>query len=138
MLVDPPQSGHAQPGAKLMQHPHIRHPVLAAEAREGSPSPLLRQQLDQQVQGMHRREQAQQMHAKELGRGVRVAPAAGAALRPGLIDEIVGHQRIQAFQQRHGAGGRQVGIHARHSAAGKLPRQRQCQTWQLRAHHLAG
>lgn len=29
MLVDPPQSGHAQPRPKLVPHPHIGHPALA-------------------------------------------------------------------------------------------------------------
>ena len=123
MLVDPSQSGHAQPCPKLVQHPHIGHPVLAAQAREGPPRPLLRQHFDQQVQGMHRREQTQQVNAKELGGGVRVAPSAGATVRPDLIDEIVGDQRIQELKQRHGAGGRKVGIHARQRASGTLPRQ---------------
>ena len=123
MLVDPPQSGHPQPRPKLVQHPHIGHPVLAAQAREGPPRPLRRQHFDQQVQGMHRREQTQQVNAKELGGSVRVVPTAGAAVRPDLIDEIVGDQRIQEFKQRHGAGGRKVGIHARQPAPGNLPRQ---------------
>lgn len=94
MLVDPAKPGHAQPRPKLVQHPHVRHPVLAAQACEGPPRPLLRQHFDQQVQGMHRREQTQQVNAKELGGGVRVVPSAGAAVRPALVDEIVGDQRI--------------------------------------------
>lgn len=98
MLVDPPQSGHAQPRPKLVQHPHIGHAVLAAQARESPPRPLLRQHFDQQVQGMHRREQTQQVNAKELGGGVCVVPTAGATVRPSLIDEIVGDQRIHEFK----------------------------------------
>ena len=94
MLVDPSQPGHAQPRPKLVQHPHIGHPALAAPARAGPPRPLLRQQFDQQVQGMHRREQTQQVNAKELGGGVRAVPSTGAAVRPYLIDEIVGDQRV--------------------------------------------
>ena len=123
MLVDPPQSGHAQPRPKLVQHPHIGHPVLAAQVREAPPRPLLRQHFDQQVQGMNRREQTQQVNTKELGGGVFAVPTAGATVRPDSIDEIVGDQRIQEIKQRHGAGGRKVGIHARQPAAGNLPRQ---------------
>ena len=52
---------------------------------------------------MHRREQTQPVNAKELGGGVFAVPTAGAAVRPDLIDEILGDQRIQKLQQRHGA-----------------------------------
>jgi len=49
MLIDPPQTGHAHLVAKRMQHPHVRHPVLAPQLGKLSPRPLLGQQFDQQV-----------------------------------------------------------------------------------------
>lgn len=94
MLVDPAKPGHAQPRPKLVQHPHVRHPALTAEAGECSPRPLLRQHFDQQIQGVNRREQTQQVNAKELGGGMRAVPAPGGTVRPALVDEIVGDQRI--------------------------------------------
>ena len=73
---------------------------------------------------MHGREQAQQMGAKELGGGVLAMPATSAALGPGFVDEVVGHERIQEFEQRDRARGRKVGIHGRQTTLGSLTRQR--------------
>jgi hypothetical protein len=111
MLVDPPQSRHAHAAAQVMHHPHVGHPALAAQTSELAPGALLRQHFDQQVHGMHRGEQAQQMHAQELGRRVFAAPSASAAVRPARVDEIVGDKRIQEFEERGRAGGRKIGIH---------------------------
>ena len=74
---------------------------------------------------MHRREQTQQVNAKELGRGVFAMPPAGVAARPAFVDEIVGHKRIQELEQRHRAGRRKVGIHRSQITPGNLSRQRQ-------------
>ena len=52
-------------------------------------------------------------------------PPAGGAVRPAFVDEIVGHERIQEFEQRHRAGGRKVGIHGSQTTPGNLTRQRQ-------------
>jgi hypothetical protein len=59
MLVDPPQTGHSRASAKLVQDAHARHLSLTPQTGELSPGALLRQQLDQQVHRMHRRQQAQ-------------------------------------------------------------------------------
>ena len=120
MPVDPAKPGHPQSRPKLVQHPHVRHPALTAPTREGSPPSLLRQHFDQQVQGVNRREQAQQVNAKELGGGMRAVPAPGGTVRPALFDEIVGDQRIEKFKQSHRAGGRKIGIHASLSACPPL------------------
>lgn len=73
---------------------------------------------------MHWREQAQQMGAKELGGGVLAMPSASATLGPGFVDEVVGHERIQEFEQRCRTSGREVGIHGRQTTPRSLTRQR--------------
>ena len=113
MLVDPPQAGHSHAPAKLMQHPHIRPRVLARHAGKLSPIPLLGQHFDQQVHRMHWRKQTQQMHAVELGGRVGAMPAASATTRPALVDEVVGDERIEQFEQGGGTGGWQVKVHGR-------------------------
>jgi hypothetical protein len=125
MLVDLAQPAHAHTDAKLVQHSHVGHLVLPAQASELSPRALFRQHLDQQIQGPHRRKQTQQVHAKELGGGVRPPPSAGGAVRPTGVDEIVGDEGIQKFEQRGCAGRGQVGVHARQPIAETLTRQRQ-------------
>jgi hypothetical protein len=112
-LVDPPQPSHPHATAKLVQNPHAGHLGLAAQAGELSPRALLRQQFDQQVHRMHRRQQAQQMEPIQLGRTVLPPPPARVARRPALVDEIVGHKRMQEFKQGRRTGGRKVGIHVR-------------------------
>jgi hypothetical protein len=113
MFIDPPQPGHAHAAAELVQDAHAGHLGLAAQPSKGSPRALLRQQLDQQVHRMHRRQQAQQMEPIKLGRTVILSPPTGVALRPAIVDEIVGHERAQQCQQGRRAGRRKVGIHGR-------------------------
>jgi hypothetical protein len=125
VLVDPPQSRHAHSAAEQVHHPHVRHPALAAQAGELAPRALLRQHFDQQVHGMHRGEQAQQMHPEELGGGVFAMPPASGAVRPAFVDEVVGDERSQKFEQRRRAGGRKIGIHGRQTIVQNLTRQRQ-------------
>jgi hypothetical protein len=123
MLVDPPQSRHAHATAELVHHSHIGHPVLAAQTGELSPGPLLRQHFDQQVYGMNRREQAQQVNAIKLGGGVFAMPSAGGTVRPAFVDEIVGDKWSQEFEQCRRAGGRKIGIHGRKTTPENLTRQ---------------
>jgi hypothetical protein len=125
MLVDPPQSRHAHAAAEQVHHPHVGHPALTAQTGELSPRALLRQHFDQQVHGMHRGEQAQQVNTIELGGGVFAMSPAGRAVRPAVVDEIVGNERSQEFEQRRRAGGWKIGIHRRQTTAGNLTRQRQ-------------
>ena len=84
---------------------------------------------------MYGREQAQQMGAKELSGGVLAMSATGATLGPGFVDEVVGHERIQEFEQRCRASGRKIGIHGRQTTLESLTRQRQCLDPQFWAHH---
>jgi hypothetical protein len=71
-----------------MHHPHVGHPALATQPGEFPPRALFRQQFDRQVHGMHQREQAQQVNAKELGRGVFAMPPADVAARPVFADSV--------------------------------------------------
>jgi hypothetical protein len=98
MLIDLPQPGDADTRSELVQHAHIGYPALAAQIGKLSPRTLLGQHFHQQIQRMHRREQAQQMDTKELSGGVLATPPAGAAVRPALIDKIVGNERGQQLE----------------------------------------
>ena len=84
---------------------------------------------------MHRGEQAQQVNAIELGGGVFAMPPAGGAVGPAVVDEIVGDERSQEFEQRRRAGGRKIGIHGRQTTVENLTRQRQCPTLTFRTFH---
>ena len=63
MLVDPPQPAHVHAAAELVQDPYAGHLGLTTQTGKLSPGALLRQHFDQQVHGMHRGEQAQQVNA---------------------------------------------------------------------------
>ena len=91
MLINPPQSGDSQARPELVQHAHAGHLRLAAQAGKLSPSALLRQHFDQEVQGMDGGEQTQQMHPIQLSGGVFSTPPARGRGGPGLIDEILGN-----------------------------------------------
>jgi hypothetical protein len=95
MLVDPPQPGHAHAAAELVQGTYAGHLGLTTQTGELSPGALLRQHFDQQVQGMHWREQTQQMHPVKLCRAVIPPPTTGGTSWPAFIDKIVGDKRIQ-------------------------------------------
>ena len=125
MLIDLPQSCDPHTRPELVQHAHIGHSALAAQAGKLSPRTLLRQHFHQKIQGMNGREQAQQMDAKELSGGVLAVSAAGAAVGPALIDKIVGDERSQQVEQCGRAGGRKVGVHEEQPTAVILTRQRQ-------------
>jgi hypothetical protein len=112
MLVDLAQTTRAHAAAKLVQDTHTRHLGLAAQTSELSPRSLLRQQFDQQVQRMHRREQTQQMNPIKLRRTVSPPPPTGLTQGPALVDKLVGHQWAQQFKQRRRASHRKIEIHA--------------------------
>jgi hypothetical protein len=125
MLVDPPQPGHAHAAAELVQDPHAGHLGLTTQTGKLSPGALLWQHFDQQVQGMHWREQTQQVHPVKLCRAVIPPPTTGGTSWPAFIDEIVGNKRIQKFKQSDRAGRRKVGVHGLNPTFGNLTRQRQ-------------
>jgi hypothetical protein len=123
VLIDAPQSRHAQPCPELVQHAHAGHLVLVAQTGKLPPSALLWQHLHQQIQGMDRSEQTQQVHSIELRSGVLSMSAAGVTGGPTLINEIIGNERSQQFEQFGCASRRKIGIHSRQPMFGNLTRQ---------------
>jgi hypothetical protein len=98
MRIDPPQAGDAQAGPELVQDAHAGHLGLAAQAGELSPGALFRQHFDQEIQGMNRREQTQQMHPIKLSGGVVPTPPSRETRRPAVIDETVRNEWGQQFK----------------------------------------
>ena len=111
MLVNPAQSCHPHPRSKLVPHPHAGHFVLTTQPCKFAPGALLRKHFHQQIYRMHRGEQAQQMQAEELGGAVGPASAAGGAVGPVLIDEIVRDVGIQQGEEFRRAGRGKFGVH---------------------------
>ena len=124
MLVDPPQPCYAHAAAELVQNAHAGHLGLTTQTGKLSPGALLRQHFDQQIQGMHWREQTQQVHPVKLCRAVIPPPTTGGTSGPAFNDEIVGDKRIQEFKQGDRAGRRKVRIHALKPTFGNLTCQR--------------
>jgi hypothetical protein len=124
MLVDPPQPCYAHAAAELVQDAHAGHLGLTTQTGKLSPGALLRQHFDQQVQGMHWREQTQQVHPVKLCRAVIPPPTTGGTSWPAFNDEFVGNKRIQQFKQGDRAGRRKVRIHALKPTFGNLTCQR--------------
>ena len=112
LRIDPSQAGDAQASSELVQDAYAGHLGLAPQAGKLSPGALLRQHLDQEIQGMNRREQTQQMHPIELSCGVLATSPARGRCGPGVIDKIVGNERSQQFEKFRGAGRRKVRVHA--------------------------
>jgi hypothetical protein len=75
-----------------------------AQPGEMAPSALLRQQLRQQVERMHGREQWQQVRAPELGGAELPARATKRPSVPMFVDEVVGDVWIEPVEQLVGAG----------------------------------
>jgi hypothetical protein len=111
MVVDAAQSAHAHAAAEFVQDTHARHLGLTAQTGKLSPPALLGKHPDQQVHGMHRGQQAQQMNPIKLCRTVIAPSSTRVAKRPAFVDEIIRHKRIEQFKQGHGASRRKVGIH---------------------------
>lgn len=128
LLVDASQARHAHTSTERVHHPHVGHATLTAQTSKLSPRALLRQHFDQQVNGVNRREQGQQVNAIQLGGGVFAMPSAGGVVGPAVIDEIVGDERGEEFKQCRRARGREIGIHGHQATLGNLTRQRECPT----------
>ena len=98
------QAGDAQAVTKLVEHPDIRNGPLVGQVGKAAPVVLFGQHLDQQVEGMRRREQSQQVNAIQLGRAK--AAAASASQGPGqqLVHERIGHMRGKFLEQRGRTG----------------------------------
>ena len=73
---------------------HVGGAMTMAQPGEGAPSALFRQELDEQVERMHRGQQRQQMCAPELGGAELPTRAAHGLGVPALVDEVVGNEWI--------------------------------------------
>jgi len=110
MLVDPPQTAHANLPAELGEHPRGRE--LSPQPGESSPSGLFGQLRHDQVQGMGGGQHRQQMNAPDLC-GAQVMPSApGESPWTKVGDEIIGNKNGKPFKQGNGADRRQRGKHA--------------------------
>ena len=110
MLVDAPQSLHAQVGAELVEHPGGG--TVTPQPREPPPRRLLGQLCDEEIERTGRRQQRQQMHPPELRRAESVAATAGVLPWEELGDEVIGHVIVEHFEQRVSSNRRQSGCHA--------------------------
>jgi hypothetical protein len=111
MLINLAQSAYPQTITKLMEH--ARAGQLPAQVAETPPGSLFGQLGHQQVERMGGGEQRQQMHPPQLGRTQGTTPPARELAGRERLDEVIGHERRQQFQQPIGAGGRKKNSHAR-------------------------
>lgn len=112
MFIDVAQAGNPQAVAKLVKHPHIRNGALVGQAGKAAPVALFGQHLDQQVEGMRRREQDQQMSPIQLGRAEASVPSAPQGTGQQLIHERIGHMGGKFPEQRGCACLRKKRFHA--------------------------
>jgi len=103
-LIDLPQAQDADPLAKGVEEAHIRGAMAMAQAGKVPPRTLLRQQLGQQIERMHWRQQRQQMRAPQLGRTELPARATNRTCVPMGVDEVVRNEGIEQVKQLVGTG----------------------------------
>ena len=115
MLVDPAQTSDAQPLAKLMQHPRLRHSKPVGQMGKAAPGSLFSQHLDQQIERVYRRQECQQMHPPKLSGTKEPASATTVRLWKLLVDPRIGNVRRESLEQRLGSGSWQQRIHGRQS-----------------------
>ena len=108
-LIDLSQSPHARMGAKRIKEAHVGRALAMAQLCKGTPGALFRQQMREQIERMHRSQHRQQMRAPELGRAELPTRAAHGPCVPVGVDEVVGNERVELFEQLAGAGDREVG-----------------------------
>jgi hypothetical protein len=80
---------------------------------EMSPGFLFGKHLHQQIEGMDRRQHAQQMHAPQLSGTELAASASPATRRQQIVDEIVGNMRRNQIEKFGSSSLRELGIHGR-------------------------
>lgn len=105
LLVDESQTADSHSVAALVEHPDIGNGKSVGQTSESPPVSLFGQHLEQEVEGMNRGEQGEQMEAVQLGRAELAPSSTSRRGREQLIDELVGHIRVEFVQKRSGAGG---------------------------------
>jgi len=111
-FIDLSQSPHARMGAKRIQDAHVGRAMAMAQPCKGTPGALFRQQLREQIERMHRSQHRQQMRAPELGGAELPTRAAHGPCVPVDVDEVVGNERVEPFEQLVGASDRKS-VHSR-------------------------
>lgn len=111
-FIDLSQSPHTRMGAKRIKDAHVGRAMAMVQPCKGTPSTLLRQQLREQIERMHRSQHRQQMRAPELGGAELPTRAAHGPCVPVGVDEVVGNERVEPFEQLVGAGNRKS-VHSR-------------------------
>jgi hypothetical protein len=107
-VVDLPQSADACAGAKRIEDANVGGALAVAQSCEIPPRPLLGQQLGQQVEGMYRRQQCQQVRAPELGWTELPARTTQRPHVAVVVDEVVGNVWIKQVEQLVGASDRKA------------------------------
>jgi len=120
MAVDLPKTAHAQLVAEGVHHPHIGQQGQAPQTGKMPPRFLLRQHSDEQIEGMNRSQQDQQVQAPQLGGAQMMAPAAGLEPWPAFIQKVIRDEGRQQLQKLLGACGWQLRFHV----ARRLPKNR--------------
>lgn len=112
MFIDVAQAGDAHAVAKFVEHPDIWNGALVGQVGKATPVALFGQHLDQQVEGMGRREQGQQMDPVQLGRAEAWVPSAPQGTGQQLVHERIRHMRRKFPEQRGRARLRKKRFHA--------------------------
>jgi hypothetical protein len=107
-FVDLSQSQHPQTGAKRVEDANVGGDMAIPQPSEISPRALLGQQLGEQVEGMHRGQECQQVRAPELGWTELPARPPNRSHVAAFVDKIVGDVWIEQFEQLVGAGDRKA------------------------------
>jgi hypothetical protein len=89
----------------LVEHPDIGNGESVGQTSESPPVSLFGQHLEQEVEGVDRAEQGEQMEAVQLGRAELAPSSPPRREREQLVDKIVGNIRVEFVQKGGGAGG---------------------------------
>jgi hypothetical protein len=121
MLVHSAQPTHADGLPKVMQLRSDRQSITIGQSRKLSPRPLLAQQLEHQVARVRRSQQRQQEQAVKL-RGTPVpSPTAAPVRGKQFVDERIGNESGELFEQGTRAGDCKRCWHAPQLPCGTLP-----------------
>lgn len=82
-----------------MQHPDIRGTAGGGEVSKTTPGGLLGQHPDQEVEGMDRTQDGEQMDSEELGLGVAETTTRSAWMGPLGVDEVVWNKRGKGVEE---------------------------------------
>jgi hypothetical protein len=97
VVVDRAQLRQIKTISEQVQHLGVRQGSLVAQMGKASPRAVFRQQLDEQIERMHRRHQVEQEHAKQLSRRKETAATASPSSRKQIINDVIIQVRGERF-----------------------------------------